>query len=114
MLLLKITTVEEKKLKYTPVWKDEYHGLLNDEERLEAQKIIISNDFSNIAKKTTNIKIQHFLRHYTIPTGTIDKTDPEYTELKKHFDHLIKKNQQHNLTITYDFEALQVRKKRIA
>jgi len=104
----------EKKLKYTPVWKDEYHGLLNDEERLEAQKIIISNDFSNIAKKTTNIKIQHFLRHYTIPTGTIDKTDPEYTELKKHFDHLIKKNQQHNLTITYDFEALQVRKKRIA
>lgn len=104
----------EKKLNYTPVWKDEYRNLLNDAERLEAQKIIISNDFSNIAKKTTNIKIQHFLRHYTIPTGTIDKTDPEYTELKRQFDHLIKKNQQHNLTITYDFEELQVRKKRIA
>ena len=96
----------EKNLKYTPVWKDEYYNLLNDEERLEAQEIVIRNDFSNISTKTSNPKIQHFLRHYTIPRGSIDKTDIEYKKLKKQFDKLIKKNQHHNLTLTYDSEMI--------
>jgi len=104
----------EKNLKYTPVWKDEYYNLLNDEERLEAQKIIIRNDFSSISTKTSNPKIQHFLRHYTIPRDSIDKTDIEYKKLKKQFDKLIKKNQHHNLALTYDFETLTAREKHIA
>src|SRR3990167_339283 len=66
-------TLNTKNLKYTPVWKDEYYNLLNDEERLEAQKIIIRNDFSSISTKTSNPKIQHFLRHYTIPRDSIDR-----------------------------------------
>ncbi len=104
----------EKNLKYTPVWKDEYYNFLNNEERLEARKIIIRNDFSSISTKTSNPKIQHFLWHYTIPRDSIDKTDIEYKKLKKQFDKLIKKNQQHNLTLTYDFETLTARKKHIA
>ncbi|MFH1004795.1 MAG: hypothetical protein V1781_04800 [Bacteroidota bacterium] len=90
----------ERTLKYTPIWKKEYDNLLSDE-KLETHEIIIKNDFINISTKTNNPKIQHFLRHYTIPRGSIDKTDIEYTKLKRQFDKLIKKNQHHNLTLSH-------------
>ncbi|HYV90898.1 MAG TPA: radical SAM protein [Chitinophagales bacterium] len=98
----------EKELMYTPIWEEEYLNLLNSEEREEAENIIKTNDFTNIQANTSNPKIQHFLRHYTIPRGSIDRNDLEYKKLKKQFDRLIKR---HYLTLTYDFEALTVRRK---
>ncbi len=99
----------ERTLKYTLIWKSEYDSLTTDE-RIEAQRIIVGNDFINISAKTTNLRVQNFLRHYTIPRGSIDRNDPEYKKLKRQFDKLIKNNQHHNLTLTYDFEAIVPRK----
>jgi len=93
----------ERDLKYTPIWKSEYDSLTTDE-RIEAQQIIIGSDFTNIPSKTENLRVRNFLRHYTIPRGSINRDDPEYKKLKKQFDKLIKNNKHHNLTLTYDFE----------
>jgi len=100
----------ERDLKYTPIWKSEYDSLITDE-RIEAQQIIIGNDFTYIPSKTNNLRVQNFLRHYTIPRGSINRDDPEYKRLKKQFDKLIKNNKHHNLTLTYDFEATTARRK---
>jgi hypothetical protein len=100
-------------LKYTPVWKAEYDSLTTDE-RIEAQQIIIGNNFTNISDRANNLRVQNFLRHYTIPRGSIDRNDQEYKKLKRKFDKMIKNNQHHNLTLTYDFEAATARKKHIA
>ena len=89
---------------YTPIWKSEYDNLIPDE-KLEAESIIIKNDFVDIDLKTSNVRIRHFLRHYTVSTENLENNDPDYNKLKKQFDQLIKKNQHHNLTLTYDFEA---------
>lgn len=100
----------ERTLKYTPIWKEEYSSLTIDE-RIEAQQIIIGNDFTNLSLKTNNFRVQNFMRHYTIPRGSIDSNDPEYKKLKRKFDKMIKNNQHHNLTLTYDFEAIKARRK---
>jgi len=100
----------ERTLEYTPIWKSEYDSLTTDE-RIEAQQIIIGNDFTNFPSKTNNLRVQNFLRHYTVPRGSIDKNDLEYKKLKNQFDRLIQNNQHHNLTLTYDFEATNARRK---
>jgi hypothetical protein len=100
-------------LKHTPVWKAEYDSLTPDEKK-EAQQIIVGNDFTSLHDKTNNLRVHNFLRHYTIPRGSIDRNDPEYKTLKRQFDKLIKNNQHHNLTLTYDFEATTARKKHAA
>ncbi|MEP7170283.1 MAG: hypothetical protein ABI855_13005, partial [Bacteroidota bacterium] len=100
----------EKNLKYTPIWKAEYNSLTTAE-RIDAQQIIIGNDFTNISSKTSSLRVQNFLRHYTIPRGSIDSNDSEYQKLKRQFDKMIKNNQHHNLTLTYDFENINARKK---
>lgn len=100
----------ERTFKYTPIWKSEYDSLTTDE-RIEAQQIIIGNEFINLPSKTNNLRVQNFLRHYTIPRGSIDRNDPEYRKLKWQFDKLIKNNQHHKLTLTYDFEATTARRK---
>jgi hypothetical protein len=100
----------ERTFKYTPIWKSEYDSLTTDE-RIEAQQIIIGNDFTNLPSKTSYLRVQNFLRHYTVPRGSIDRNDPEYKKLKMQFDKMIKNNQHHNLTLTYDFEATAARRK---
>jgi hypothetical protein len=100
----------ELTFKYTPIWKTEYDSLTTDE-RIEAQQIIIGNDFTNLPSKTNNLRVQNFLRHYTVPRGSIDRNDPEYKKLKMQFDKMIKNSQHHNLTLTYDFEATTARRK---
>jgi hypothetical protein len=103
----------ERALKYTPIWKSEYESLTS-EERIEAQQVIIGNDFTNLPIKTNNLRVQNFLRHYTVPRGSIERNDPEYRKLKLKFEKMIKNNRHHNLTLTYDFEATTARKKHSA
>lgn len=100
----------ERTFKYTPIWKEEYESLTQDE-RIEAQQIIIANDFTNLNSKTNKPRVLNFMRHYTIPRGSIERNDSEYKKLKWQFDKLIKNNQHHHLTLTYDFEATTARKK---
>ncbi len=92
------------KLAYTSIWRDEFYNLLNEEERGEAKEIIKTNNFQNLAERTSNQKIIHFLRHYTIQRGSIPKNDPDYKKVKDEYDKLIKEDQFINLTLTYDFE----------
>lgn len=100
---------------FTQAWRNTYN-LLNSEERVIAEEIIRSNDFSNYKTKINNPKIMALLRHYTIKkeeVGAIQLKDVEFTATKKHFDKLIKNDLSLNLTITYDFEAETVGKTRI-
>lgn len=56
-------------------------------------------------------KILTFMNHYTIKRDDLSNLDADYKELKKKYDKLIKKNQHHNLTLTYDFENLTAGKR---
>ncbi|HEY4324390.1 MAG TPA: hypothetical protein VGN20_10405 [Mucilaginibacter sp.] len=94
----------QHKLEYTSVWRNEFHNLLDSRERSEAKKIIETNDFNNLDDLTTNDRIKHFLRHYTIQRGNITGEDQEYYQLKRKYDKLIKAEQYIDLTLTYDFE----------
>lgn len=92
-------------LGYTTIWENEYRNL-SDADLLVAQKIISNNDFTSKTILTHNpsATVQHFLRHYQILRGDMDKTDIEYKKLKAEFDKLIKEDQFIDLTLTYDFE----------
>ncbi len=102
--------VFESTLQYTTIWKAEYDDLSTDE-KIEAQQIIIKNDFRDLAVKTTNPRVLNFLRHYTIPTSSISRNENEFKRMKRKYDKLVKNNRHHNLTLTYDFEATTARKK---
>ena len=54
--------------------------------------------------KTQNKKILDLLEYYTITREDVKKSDNEYLELKKKFDHLIESDQFIDLTLTYDYE----------
>jgi hypothetical protein len=71
----------------------------------EAKKIIESNDFSNLNKKTTNIGILNLLEYYKITREDVKKSDSEYLALRKKFDYLIKSDIFIDLTLTYDFDV---------
>lgn len=94
----------ENDLGYTSIWKDEFNNYLSEDEREEAKKIIESNDFNYIGEITTNKKVRHFLRHYTINRANLLNNDPEYKTTKQKYDKLIKEESFINLTLTYDFE----------
>lgn len=95
----------ENKLGYTSIWKSEYNIIKNSKNWAEAQEIISKNDFSNLASKTNNSSILHFLRHYQVQRGTILKGDFEYKSIKKQYDKFIRTNRFIDLTLTYDFES---------
>lgn len=97
-------SIFENDLGYTSIWKDEFNNHLSDEEREEAKRIIESNDFNYIEEITTNKKVRHFLRHYTINRANLLNNDPEYKKTKQKYDKLIKEDSFINLTLTYDFE----------
>lgn len=97
-------SIFENDLGYTSIWKDEFNNHLSDDEREEAKRIIESNDFNYIEEITTNKKIRHFLRHYTINRTNLLNNDPEYKKTKQKYDKLIKEDSFINLTLTYDFE----------
>jgi hypothetical protein len=91
------------KLGYTEVWRADYHNL-SESEQEEAKQIVLKNDFSKIELLSTNPKIVHFLRHYTIFRNNIYEEDPEYPRLKVKYDRMILEDQFIDLTLTYDFE----------
>lgn len=91
-------------LGYTAVWRNEFYNYLDVSEQAEARIIIEKSEFSNIDNLTSNEKIKHFLRHYTIQRGQINQEDKEYIELKRKYDKFIKTEQYIDLTLTYDFE----------
>lgn len=95
----------EVDLGLTNKWKKLYQSVRKDEKLwTKAQEIIEKNDFTNLKEKTKSKKLLHLLEYYTINRADVKKSDKEYVELKKKFDHLIKSNQFIDLTLTYDYE----------
>jgi hypothetical protein len=101
---------------FTNAWRNVYNSL-DENERVIAEEIIRSNDFTNIQEQTQNHRIISLLRHYTIKKdnlGDISLKDLQYKATKNEFNKLIKTDLSVNLTITYDFEAETARKKHMA
>lgn len=101
---------------FTNAWREIYNSL-DEGERIVAEEIIRSNDFTNYQEKIENPKILFFLKHYTIKKesiGDLSLKDVQYESTKNEFNKLIKTDRAVNLTITYDFEAEIARKKHIA
>lgn len=84
---------------------------LNSDERLEAESLILANDFTSIENLTSNPKIQKVLKFYTIRREDIEIDKSEYRQMKKDFDDLIKSDMFKELTLTYDFEDAIARAK---
>ena len=100
------------KLGYTQLWEQEFRSLSVEDKTL-AKEIIEKNIFTDaeIEKHKPSAIVKHFLRHYTIPRGNIEREDVEFKKLKTKFDKLIKQDQFIDLTLTYDFERRMVKKK---
>ena len=100
------------KLGYTQLWEQEFRSLSVEDKTL-AKEIIEKNIFTDaeIEKYKPSAIVEHFLRHYTIPRGNIEREDVEFKKLKTKFDKLIKQDQFIDLTLTYDFERRMVKKK---
>jgi hypothetical protein len=98
------------KLNYTEIWRSEYYGL-SDDDKATAHIIIENNVYTEeaINKYFPSETVKNFLRHYTIPRGSIDTQDKDYINLKSKYDKLIKEDQFINLTLTYDFENEKAR-----
>lgn len=101
----------EKEFKLTPLWKQQFDELMNSDQAEFVKNLIIKNDFRNFETVTTNEKILNLMKHYTINRQDVINIDQDFKQLKKRFDKLIKKNQHHNLTLTYDFESAIARSK---
>lgn len=98
------------KLGYTEIWEQEYRSL-SPEDKFLAHQIIEKNVFTEeeVKKYSPSEEVAIFLRHYTIPRGSIDKSDAEYRKLKQQYDKLIKEDLFIDLTLTYDFESDKAR-----
>lgn len=95
----------EVDLGLTGKWKALYYSVKeNDKLWTETKAIIEKNDFTNLKEKTNNEQILNLLEYYTITREDVKKSDSEYLELKKKFDHLIESDQFIDLTLTYDYE----------
>ncbi|MEQ6120091.1 hypothetical protein [Reichenbachiella sp. MALMAid0571] len=95
----------EEELGLTEKWKEQFHSIKNNMKLWpEAKAIIEKNDFSNLSDKTKNEEILKLLEYYTITREDVKKSDSEYLELRKKFDHLIESDQFIDLTLTYDYE----------
>ena len=107
---------DDDKLGYTPIWKKEYDELtiFFPKEWQIAREIIHNNKFTEDIVNNTELgeRVRHFLRHYTISRGSIERDDTEYRKLKAKYDKLIKEDQFIDLTLTYDFEGVKARKTR--
>jgi hypothetical protein len=105
---------DDDKIGYTPLWKKEYRDLKTNypEEWELAKKLIHESKFTGDILGDTSLtpRVKHFLRHYTIPRGSIERSDTAYQKLKAKYDKLIKEDQFIDLTLTYDFETPNVRR----
>lgn len=105
---------DDDKIGYTPLWKKEYQDLKTNypEEWNLAKKIIHESKFTEDILGDTSLspRVKHFLRHYTIPRGSIERNDTAYQKLKTKYDKLIKEDQFIDLTLTYDFETQKHKK----
>jgi hypothetical protein len=99
----------EEEFKLTDLWRQQFDDLMNSSDAELVKKLIISNDYTNYKKHTSNQKILDLMYHYTIKRSDVENLDKEYKALKNRFNKFIKKNQHHNLTLTYDFEATVAR-----
>jgi hypothetical protein len=108
---------DDDKLGYTPIWKKEYRELTKfyPKDWDVAREIIHTNKFTDdvLTNAAISERVRHFLRHYTISRGSIERDDTEYRKLKAKYDKLIKEDQFIDLTLTYDFEGKKTRKSRI-
>ena len=95
----------EEELKITPKWQKQFRKIRRDKTLWEETKRIIEeNDFTNSNNKTKNITILSLLEYYKITREDVKKSDSEYVELKKKYDHLIENDRFIDLTLTYDYE----------
>lgn len=101
----------EHEFKLTDIWRRQFDDLMNSPDAEFVKELIISNDYKNYHSKTDNLKILNLMKHYAIKRDDLKNIDLEYKDLKLKFDKLIKRNQHHNLTLTYDFEATTARRK---
>ncbi len=77
--------------KYTTIWETEYRNL-SEFDRKSAQNVIQKNLFTpeELANYELSNAVKHFLRHYTIQRGSIERGDEEFRKLRTKFDGLIK------------------------
>jgi sulfur transfer complex TusBCD TusB component (DsrH family) len=95
----------EEDLGLTKGWKALFRSIREDEKLWpEAKMIIEQNDFSDLSEKTQNEEVLKLLEYYKITREEVKKSDSEYSDLKKKFDHLIESDQFIDLTLTYDYE----------
>ncbi len=95
----------EEDLGLTKRWKALFYSIKENEKLWpEAKEIIEKNDFLNLSSKTKNREVLNLLEYYTITREEVKKSDSEYLELRKKFDHLIESDQFMDLTLTYDYE----------
>lgn len=95
----------EEDLGLTKRWKTLFYSIRNNQKLWpEAKDLIEKNDFLNLSVSTKNKEILNLLEYYTITREEVKKSDSEYLELRKKFDHLIESDQFMDLTLTYDYE----------
>jgi hypothetical protein len=104
----------EQEFKLTGIWRRQFDDLMNSPDADFVKELIVNNDYKTYQNKTENPKILDLMKHYTINRDDLKNIDSDYKDLKRKFDKLIKSNQHHNLTLTYDFENAIVRKERRA
>lgn len=95
----------------TEIWRRQFDDLMNSSKSELVKKIISSYDFKNIESITNDKDILNLMQHYNMKKDDAAQIDKDYQEIKKTFDQLIKENQHHELTLTYDFEDAIVRKR---
>lgn len=105
----------DEDLGLTNKWKELYKFIKEDETLWTETKAILEiNDFSNLKEKTNSQIILDFLEYYTIKREDVKKSDSEYVQLKMKFDHLIKSDQFIDLTLTYDYEHREPKRKQVS
>jgi hypothetical protein len=87
----------------TKEWKDCFYSL-NEEESVEARKIIEANDFTDLANKSSNPAILRLLQYYTVNAKQIGSSDTAREKLRAKFYKLIKSDMFLDLTLTYDYD----------
>ncbi len=96
---------EKNGMKYK--WKEDYQSL-SIEEKEEANKLILANDFRNVNELSNNVKILRLLSHYTSPSRNKSRIDADVKKLRNKFNALIRKNIFVDLTLTHDFENRRI------
>ncbi len=95
----------EEEFKLTSLWRQQFDDLMHSSDADLVKELITNNNYTNYKERTKNQKILDLMYHYTIKRSDVENLDNEYRALKIRFNKFIKRNQHHNLTLTYDFES---------